>query len=415
MADFVRICEDAGAIKSFKEDKHELILPNDCKIIFRPLSLKRANFKGMHLCGFLIDDPDVVKYADTISFLWSRLRNPPNVQAVRFQTIITSNWEGRNWLWKTYMRERKPGGDGEFAWWLCPTTDNPTLPENYIKDLAMIHSKEWMDRYVHCSNLKSNIGLIYYDINPEVHHVDASIVEERKDLIRILAVDVGSVHATVVLKMATDGRDVFTYGEWYRKGIKVSHLGEYLRKELQKDIYTRVVIDPSSAKGEMVAGTSIKHELRRNYGIHTVGADNNVIYGINFTRDLLKPATGKPRTFIDFNACPNLHRETDMYRWKEPRNMDYDDMDYREEPVKKNDDAVDAWRYGTVFFKRYLKGLQVDDLQAANLKRYREDKLRNSKFFDLHPGGRKEAKLVNTYERLGFNKKRINELLASQN
>ena len=413
MADFVRVCEDAGCVKEFKESKHDLYLPNDCKVIFRPLTLGRQNFKGMHLCGFLIDDPDVVKYSDDISFLWSRLRNPPNVFASRFQTIITSNWEGRNWLWKTYIRDRQPGGDDKFAYWICPTTANPTLHENFVADLAAMHSEEWMQRYVYC-NMESHIGLIYHDFNQQVHHFDYEKIKDRTDLIHIMAIDVGLVHPTCVLKMATDGQRIFVYDEWYKKGMKISDVALYLQDQMKQQYFRKIFIDPASNKGDQISGSSIKLELNK-YGIHTTDADNAVLNGIRVVQDLLRPAEGAPILYIDLIRCPNLKKELEIYRWKEPRDMDFDDMGYREEPVKKNDDAVDALRYGVVALKRFIRGSRSGEMALQRKEHYRMERLEKLKHYQLYPAMKKKVQLMKTYKKLGFTREKINSLLYESN
>lgn len=422
MSDFVRIASDAGLVKELKETKHDLYLINDCKVMFRPLTLGRKNFKGMHICGFLIDDPDVIKYSDDISFLYSRLRNPPNVRAVRFQTIITSNWEGRNWLWKTYMRDREPGGDDKFAYWVCPTTGNPHLPDGYVEDLAAVHSEEWMKRYVHC-DLTSHIGLIYSDFDPAKHHIDTLPSDDpddkripfegRTDLIRILAIDVGGTHPTAILKMATDGQNIYVYDEWYKKGPKLSEVGVYLQEQVRRAHYHKIIIDPSSAKGEQTSNSNVKYELKKNYGIHSKGAENAINAGIKVVQNLFLPADGPIRLFIDVHRCPNLKRELEIYRWKEPRDMDFDEMGYREEPVKKNDHAVDAMRYGVMYLKKYLKGLRNSDFLKEKRKDHQMERLLKLKHYQQYPGLKKKARLMQTYQRLGLDKKRINQLLSA--
>jgi len=410
MADWIRVCQDAGCIKELRESKHEMVLPNDCKVIFRPLTLGKRNFKGMHLCGFLIDDPDVVKYHDDISFLWSRLRDPPNVRAQRYQTVITSNWEGRNWLWKTYMRDKPPGGDDKFAYWICPTTDNPTLHKDFIADQAAMHSEEWMQRYIYC-NMESHIGLIYPDFNPEIHHFDAEQLKDRKEFIHIMAVDVGLVHPTCVLKMATDGAAIYVYDEWYKKGQKISAVGAYLQEQIRQQHFRKIIIDPAANKGDQITGSNIKTELRKKYGIVTSDADNAVLNGIRIVQDLFKPATGPPRLYIDITRCPNLKQELDIYRWKEPRDMDFDDMGYREEPVKKKDDAVDSLRYGTVFFKKFLKGYKGSDIRQELRDRHRQERADKLKFYRKNPGTKKRINLRQTYKKLHLNHPKYKSLL----
>lgn len=411
MDDIIRVCKKTGCMKDFISSKKDLILVNDHRIMFRPLSIGQEGFKGMHLSSFIVDDPDFNKYSEDISFLFTRLRNPPDEEANRFQSIITANWEGRNWAWRTYMRNREPGGDDTFAYWICPTTDNPTLHENYISDLEKMHSPEWMDRYVYCKN-NTFAGLVFPEFSPQLNGFNREAIKDRKDLIKILTIDIGLVNPTAVMKMATDGAVIFTYGEWYRKGVNPSELIKYLQDELRQTHYHKIIIDPSSAKGEQVSGTSMKRVLQKA-GIPTMGGDNAVIAGISLMRDLICPSSGPPRFYVDLQSCPNWAKEVETYRWKEPKDMDFDAMSFREEPVKKNDHALDASRYGTVYLQRYLKGLRVSDFLAEKRERYRTERYTKLKHFDMYPGMRKQAIYRRTLKRIGCNDQRIKDLIAN--
>jgi len=429
--DYLRICKAAGIMKKFIADrgKNAIILINDCKIIFRPLTLKRAKLKGLHICGFHIDDPDVGKYSDTISFLWSRMRNPPDVKATSFKSWITANWEGRNWLWKVWMRDRPEGGDGDdiivrggkeqrsdLAYWVCPTNDNPTLPDTFIPDMAAVHSEEWMDRYVYCTDLSANIGLVYHNFNSEIHHKPAEEVLKKKGLIKITSTDLGITHKTCILKMATDGRAIYIYDEIFRKGLLTGDVGKILRSVLAKDTYFRNIIDPASAKKDQTSGVRPKDILRKEYGIPLLPGNNAVVPGIQIVNDLIKPSIGPPRLYVDIHRCPNLFNQLETYRWQEPPNMDYDDLDYKEEPVKKDDDAVDSMRYGVVFLKKFLKIFagQIAQKNAQRAKN-REKRAKKLPFYKKYSNTSKHFDLIQTYKSLGFSPKKIKRLISAIN
>lgn len=442
----IRIAEHAGIIKKWTPSTHDLYLINDHHIMFRSLGMERKNFKGMHLCQFFIDDPDVNKNQDTISFLYSRLRNPPHVttdskgEPVRFQSIITANWEGRNWLWKNYMRDPKTGGnkaeggDGHDtvlipdpnkpgktkpvysgkAYWMCPTGDNKMLPENYITDLAVSHSQEWMDRYVYCLDVAKHSGLIYYDFNAAVHHKSADEVADIEGLNHILAIDVGGTHATAVMHMASDGKNVYVYDEWYKKNCTISQLGGYLQKMKQRGIYRRMIIDPTSAKGEMTSKSSIKKELQVKFRLSFTNGDNSVDVGIRKIQDALAPSMGDPFFYVDTVRCPNLRREMEIYRRQESRLMDMDDMEYEERPVKKNDDCLDAIRYGFMYLSRQIRR-SIEDTGERVFKRKRtQHRIDKLPFYKDHPQFANEKNLEATYRSLGLPAKKIRQLLAQK-
>ena len=430
--DMLRIGEEAKIIKKYSKADHEMYLINDHKILFRPLSIKRDNIKGAHLCQFYVDDPNVKRYQDTISFLMSRLRNPPHVKADRFQSVITANWEGRDWLWKNFMKDREPGGNGRDvvvvddpankgetkeiesakAYWMCPTDSNPTLHDGYIDDLAATHSAEWMDRYVFCKDVSRHSGIIYYGFDGVRHHKDRSEVIKKPGLLHILAVDVGGTHPTAVIHMATDGKAIYCYDEWYKKDCKISDLGKYLQQHKFGGQYKRFIIDPSAGKNEMTSKTSVKKKLQREWKVNFENGNNNVDLGILSIQDALDPADADPYLFIDKIQCKNLAREIEIYRWSEPRFMDMDDMEFEQKPIKKNDDCVDAMRYGFMFLSKYLRRGKI---AAGTSKRVetRQNVLNKSKYYQRYPKARQRAQLKETYKKAGVSPKKMRELLAN--
>lgn len=88
--------------------------------------------------------------------------------------------------------------------------------------------------------------------------------------------------------------------------------------------------DPSRP-GEMAAFT--------RHGVATAPASNDVYQGIDYVRSLLKvnPFTGRPRLFIHAR-CKHLIEEIRKYRWDQKKLA-------KPQPLKKDDDTVDALRY----------------------------------------------------------------------
>ena len=425
MNDVVRICEDnnlikGGRRKGFSADKHDLTLVNGCIIRFRPLTLGRAKFKGINCCGWMIDDPDVNRFQDLISFLFSRLRDTPGCKMTRAQTIITANLEGRDWLYSTYMKDKgtgkqkEQGGDTKFAYWVCPTTANPTLPESFISDLAEVHTPEWMDRYVHCK-LTSFIGLIYPMFDRRIHHMDYREMFKKEILHRILAVDVGISHASVVLDMFTDGENIYIPSEYYVKGASAIALGREIVEQREDAIYHHMIIDPSSAKREQTSGTSVKQLLWDEYRLNFVGANNDVDFGIQVVQDLLKPAKGPPRIYIDVKNCPNLAAEKEIYRWEEPKNLDTDHMEYRQKPVKKRDDCVDAERYGCCHLRRFMSRKHEDimNMRQDMENRHWKDRFENLPMYRENPGMREYHERVLDKEQQDMLRKKHKKPLLS--
>lgn len=359
--DMLKIAESANAIKQWKKTKHDLVLWNGVTIKFRPLSLDRKQLKGMNMCGFFIDDPDTFAYRDVISFLFTRLTNPPGVKASYFATIVCANYEGHDWLWKTYIKGREEGGDGTFAWWQLQTTDNNTLDERYIETLESVHSKSWMDRFVY-GKLDSYTGLVYDEYDPQLHDADLSWCRRSAELIKITVTDVGITHPSVITSMATDYQNVYIYDEFYKSNLRVPDLAKETIDIRDNDNFRYHLIDPSSGKREQTSGSSVKDDLWSNHRLRYKNADNSKLRGIEIVKSLLTAKEdGKPRLYIDPVRCPNTVREIEMYKWKEPQMSDFDELAYKEDPVKKDDDCMDCLKYGSVFLSKYLRGGVIAD------------------------------------------------------
>lgn len=76
-------------------------------------------------------------------------------------------------------------------------------------------------------------------------------------------------------------------------------------------------------------------------------AANSVYEGIDHIRSQLTmhPIDGKPRLLICRETCPNLWRQMQTYRWVKGSESGLNPRAGAREPLKKDDDAVDALRY----------------------------------------------------------------------
>jgi PBSX family phage terminase large subunit len=133
-------------------------------------------------------------------------------------------------------------------------------------------------------------------------------------------------------KATQTGKMMWVEAEYYWDSSKThrqktnSEYAEDLEKFLEPYGVRNIYIDPSAA--------SFKTELRRR-GMHTVDANNDVEDGI-----MIMTSEMKRGALLVMDRCTNLIKEIEGYVWdrkKGERGWD--------EPVKKNDHAVDALRY----------------------------------------------------------------------
>ena len=116
-----------------------------------------------------------------------------------------------------------------------------------------------------------------------------------------------------------------------RKSMKQKTDEEEVQALLQlinNKYYQNLIIDPSASS---LIAAAIKN------GIPTIKAKNDVLEGIHLVYTLI--ATG--HILINRDNCPNLINELGLYIWNAKRGEVG-----KEEPVKQNDHALDALRYG---------------------------------------------------------------------
>jgi len=94
-----------------------------------------------------------------------------------------------------------------------------------------------------------------------------------------------------------------------------------------------------------------------------VPANNGVYSGIECVRQHLKinEALGEPRLFVDRERCPILARQMRTYRWRKSAVTGLNPQAARPEPLKKDDDCVDAERY--LMMSSYLSGTVAPSFQ----------------------------------------------------
>lgn len=358
--EMIQVGKKCNCIKTINKDD-SITLYNNTNIIFRPLTINRQQMKGWNCCGYLVDDPNVWRFQNVLGFLPTRLRDTPTAKANYYETIILCNWEGRDWIWQTYMRGRDMGGDGRHAYWIISTDENPTLPKDFIPNLEAIHSKEWMDRYVYCKTDNVYAGLVYPEVIPDIHYQDLSFCFKNKKLTKIMVIDIGGGGAkNVALEMATNGKSIYTYNEWVRSGCKVEELGEHLLRRLSEDDFAAVVIDPSSARKEPTSNRSVADIFKKDFGIFCTPAENSIHYGIEIVKAFLTiREKNRPKMYFDYNNTLETIKEIEIYRWKETRDTHTDEFTFKPEPVDSEDDCMDCLKYGSVYFKnkRYVNAV----------------------------------------------------------
>jgi phage terminase large subunit-like protein len=176
---------------------------------------------------------------------------------------------------------------------------------------------------------------------------------ERWDLIRrswghFGMLDHGFTNPTAFLLGAFDheGR-VIIYDEYYQSGKIVKDNAAEIKALIGKHGIGHkleyIIADPSTRNTDPITGSSIQQEYAE-HGVYMAMANNDVIAGINRVYSRFK----NKQLFITEN-CEKTKWELLRYRWdKYSSEKTTTKNNVKETPMKKNDHACDALRYGIV-------------------------------------------------------------------
>lgn len=289
-------------------------------------------------------------------YLWklleSRLRGPIGP----YRAWVTGNPNGRDWLWRKFVGQGLRG----YKMFRAPTKQNVHNPDGYEQDLRRGADPNWVRRFLD-AEFNEFEGSVYWNFRVGTHVFEPFPVPDHWPL--FLAMDWGLADPCVALLMAADERgNVFVISEYYQANRLIS---EQCKEILQMTGGRRLdwaVIDPSAKSREQTTGKSLMDQYRDG-GLPVVEANNRLFDGIAAVQEALKedserdhPLTGKPgspRLHIGRN-CTHLIDQLSSYRWGQDG-----------KPMKGDDHAVDALRYGMMRRPHAAEPLEVETLRPS--------------------------------------------------
>lgn len=318
-------------VSNWNKARYDLTLSNGSQIIFRALEDGFHKIKSMNLGAFWIDEA-----TEANEKIWLGLTGRLRRKGCRRTGFVTTNPEGHDWVWKTFVAQ----ADEDHFLVTAPSTENHHLPPGYVDDLIKRYPEEWVKRYVYGS-FDSFEGLVYKDFQDKYPWV-VNDFEIPDHWYRFVGIDHGYRNPTAILWAAVspEGRLVI-YDEFYSAGKLVSELAEIIRAKSGKDQIRLFLIDPSCNNRDGKTGRSIIDEFS-DHGIYCTPANNEVRAGINRVQEYIKLQNGMPLLQI-LKRCVHLRTELQTYRWKDIRVGAKQDAP--EKPLKKDDHLVDALRY----------------------------------------------------------------------
>lgn len=211
-------------------------------------------------------------------------------------------------------------------------------------------------------------GSEFCDFNPDIHFINELELPEPYEL--LLSLDFGQRNPTAALVGAwMPDNTLYIIDEYYKPAIpSVSSRDmfrefEYLlgdlsdksirqRRDIARSVFQLRVIDPSTTpknRTKVKEGVEIPYSVIEDFddnGWEFEPANNDVESGITRVREYFQLDNNqKSHLYIFKNKCPNLVKELLNYRYRELTEVQEKTRNYSEDPVKKNDHAVDALRY----------------------------------------------------------------------
>lgn len=327
-------------------------------------------------CEFMSYDQDVQKFVGTSRhFCWFDEEPPLDIFNECLARLIDTN--GRWWLTLTPLIDfswtadtlYEPAKEGllpDVELWEVNTKDNVHVDEDAADRLLSFVDAEEKEARLTGSGT-SNSSLIYPDINKYI--IDPLYGESwenvKENWTHFTMLDHGFRNPTAILFAAIDKENrIIVYDEIYVAGNLVKENAVLYNEKVKKLGITvdNMVGDPSTKNTDPITGTSIRIEYG-DYGIWYELGNNDVQAGIS----RVKSAFQYGYLHITSN-CRATIREARRYKWAKPisskvaarRNL-------MEEPVKRDDHAMDALRYGIMSLPKFKE--ELDDELRDRLKK----------------------------------------------
>jgi phage terminase large subunit len=205
-------------------------------------------------------------------------------------------------------------------------------------------------------------GLIYPEFSQKRHIVPVQAIPRKHKkaapIVPIYAsIDPGinEDHQAALVFFWLDQRDVLeVFWTWKSPDKNVAGVAKVFHAACE-DLAFRPrwqTIDPAAQNRNHNTGRNLQFEYAR-HGIATIPGQNSRTAGFNAIKERLE----SDRLVIQA-GCDDLINEFEEYRWKSPRGRGEDAP--KAEPIKRNDDLLDALRYGVMALPQKAKPGEAD-------------------------------------------------------
>ena len=300
---------------------------NGSSVIFRALvgsnpTAMREAIKSYN-CGFIVLEEVTSIPEETVGDLLGRRREGAGSRRI-YATCNPDTPE--HYLYDWFVRDPREG----FRMVTSNTYDNPYLPEDYIRAMEVLYGGgEKARRYLRGEWVAMQ-GMVFPDFERQTH-LFREIRRETQIVSRWGGLDFGGSNPHCMLWAAQDDKGyVYVQKEWYKAAAPLSEVASVLKSDPVATIYCD-------------HDYTDRLTLERDFGVRGLTkAKKDKMRGISTLEQFLRPpAEGRPPKLRIHESCKNLIRELGNYRWAQGT----DSRDPGNEPIKKDDHAIDALRY----------------------------------------------------------------------
>lgn len=296
--------------------------------------------------------------------LQGRLRGPHGLRKM----FLAGNPKGHDFVYRYYVKQdmfneyydpfRKrvvsvAEQKKEYRMVVAPSTENRHLPNDYIGKMLSTYSKERIERDI-MGSFDAFQGQIYTEFRRDTHVIKPFRIPD--EWTKFIGADHGFNNPAAFIWIACDyDGNLYAYREFYEREWHIDEIAKGNKRPGMEapgivalsgsEKIEGIWIDPSTKadRGKEADFTTYLENLPKDWSL--LPANNQVGTGIDRIKQYMRIGTsGKPRLFI-FESCPNLIDELVKYRWAELPPGSQATKNEKEEPVKKDDHAVDALRY----------------------------------------------------------------------
>lgn len=315
-------------IEEFNKTDKQLTLKNGSIILFRAADNERSieRLRGMSIAWFWIDEVTLLH-----KNIWNVMVGRIRQKGFPHKAWLTGTPK-MNWVFDEFIDEKtRITTDDEYKIVSEVSTDtNIHLPADYINTLKKTYSGKFYDQEI-LGKFVAFEGLIY--TLTEANWVPNSEIKQMKFDRIVYGIDFGFQNPTSIVVFGRLGDRVYVIGEYYARKMSEGDIVTVM--ESFYDYYGSgfCYCDPSEPR---------TIDKLKESGIRAVKADNDVLSGIR----AVEQGFGSGKLIIN-DVCQNIRNECKTYVWADTA---------KEQPVKVNDHAMDALRYGYVGLTSKKKG-----------------------------------------------------------